>query len=99
MAGARNAWRSVIIRATMKPIVIGDGVKDIGSPEIERMAREDIATTMGVPQSMLWSDALAGGTVEAEQVNFYETTIMPECELIQQAYNSQYLEKLGMRLY
>jgi hypothetical protein len=99
MTGVKNAWRSVIIRDSIKPIVIGDGVKDIGSPEIERAAREGIAETMGVPQSMLMSDVLAGGTVEAEQVNFYEMTVIPQCELIQTAYNDQYLARLDMRMY
>jgi hypothetical protein len=98
MTGVRNAWRSVIIRDSIKPIVIGDGVKDISSPEIERSAREGIAETMGVPQSMLMSDVLAGGTVEAEQVNFYEMTVIPQCELIQAAYNDQYLSRLDMRM-
>lgn len=98
MAGMRNAWRSIVIRDQIKPVVIGDGIKDISSREIREDARTGIAETMGVPQSLLMSEVLAGGTADAEQLGFYVFTVLPECRLLAAAYNSQYLNQIDMQL-
>lgn len=98
IAGAGRAWRSVVVRSTVKPEVIGDGLKDLNSGAIRSDARENVAEAMGVPLSLIESRALAGGTAEAERLNFYEFTVEPQCQLIDRAFNDQYLRLLGLRM-
>lgn len=91
-AGVKNAWNSIVVRSTVKPVVIGDGFKDSVNPQLTDQARQGISTAMGVPYSLMQSSSLAGGTAEAEQLNFYDQTIIPECDLIAEAVNEQWLE-------
>lgn len=98
VSGSRSAFRSVAVRASVKPTVIGEGVKDISAPGIRTAHRTGVAETMGVPQSLLMSEVLAGGTADAEMLGFYEFTVLPQCELIEAAFNEQYLSRLNMRM-
>lgn len=99
MSGASNAFRQLVIRAGVKPQVIGSDIKDTNSPQLTKLAREDVAIGMGVPMSLLFSNALAGGTADAERLNFYDFTVVPQCEhVIDEPLNSLYLARLGLRL-
>ena len=91
VSGVKNAWTGRVLRSTVKPVIIGDGLKDTVNPALNDQAREDIATALGIPHSLMRSDALAGGTAAAEQVNFYDQTVIPEYELIADAANDQWL--------
>jgi hypothetical protein len=48
--------------------------------------------------SLLYSSALAGGTADAERLNFYELTIVPECDLIIPVANERWLARLGLEV-
>lgn len=97
-AGVKSAWNAIVVRSTVKPVVIGDGLKDSTNDKLTALAREDIATALGVPHSLMASNALAGGTAQAEQLNFYDQTIIPECDLISENVNAQWLEAEGVTL-
>lgn len=99
VSGARSAFGSVVIRAGVEPKVIGSDIKDTSSPQLTKLAREDVAIGMGVPMSLLFSNALAGGTAASERLNFYDFTIVPECEhVIDEPLNGFYLDRLGIKL-
>lgn len=99
VAGARNAFGSVVVRASVKPQVIGSSVNETMAPQLTKLSREDVAIGMGVPLSLLFSNALAGGTADAERKNFYDFTVVPECEsVIDEPLNNLYLTRLGFRL-
>lgn len=99
VGGIKSAFKGVAIRSAIKPVVIGEGIEGTGSEKLTSSRREDIAIGMGVPMSLLFSNALAGGTADAERLNFYDFTIRPEAEnIIVPALNAQYLQRLGMRL-
>jgi len=98
-SGVKNAFGSVVIRSSVKPTVIGSNVNETSAPQLTKLAREDVAIGMGVPMSLLFSNALAGGTAVAERLNFYDFTVVPECEhVIDEPLNAQYLDRLGLRL-
>lgn len=98
-AGVKNAFNSVVVRAGVKPEVIGSSIDETSAPDLAKIAREDVALGMGVPLSLLFSNALAGGTVDAERLNFYDFTVVPECEhVLDEPLNEQYLARLGLRL-
>lgn len=99
VAGVKNAFGSVVIRAGVKPQVIGSSVQETAAPALVKLSREDVAIGMGVPMSLIFSNALAGGTADAERLNFYDFTIVPECEsVIDEPLNELYLARLGLRL-
>lgn len=97
--GVKSAFGSVVVRAGIKPQVIGSNVNETSAPQLTKLAREDVAIGMGVPLSLLFSNALAGGTVDAERLNFYDFTVVPECEqIIDGPINEMYLDRLGLKL-
>lgn len=96
--GARSAFGSVVVRAGVKPEVIGSDIKDTSSPQLTKLAREDVAIGMGVPMSLLFSNALAGGTADAERLNFYDFTVVPECEHVIDERLQFVLDRMGLRL-
>lgn len=100
VTGVRSAWRSVVVSAKVKPEVIGSDPKDAAATDLSKLSREDIAMGMGVPMALLMLSApLAGGTADAERLNFYDFTIVPEWEgVIAPPLNEQYLSRLDMRL-
>jgi hypothetical protein len=99
VSGVRNAFGSVVIRAGVKPQVIGSSIQETAAPALVKLSREDVAIGMGVPMSLLFSNALAGGTADAERLNFYDFTVVPECEsVIDEPLNGLYLDRLGLRL-
>lgn len=99
VSGVKNAFGSVVIRSSVKPVVIGSNVNETSAPALTKLSREDVAIGMGVPMSLLFSNALAGGTAAAERLNFYDFTVVPECEhVIDEPLNARYLDQLGLRL-
>src|SRR5260221_5726150 len=86
----------VIVKTTAQ--TIGVCMKDAVNPVLTDQARQEVSTALGVPLSLMKSDALAGGTAVAEQINFYDQTIIPECDLIAEVVNAQWLDALGLTL-
>lgn len=99
VSGVKSAFGSIVIRAGVKPQVIGSNINETSAPALTKLAREDVAIGMGVPLSLLFSNALAGGTADAERLNFYDFTVVPECEhVIEGPLNEHYLSRLDLRL-
>lgn len=94
--GVRSAFSSLVISNKVEPKVIGSDPKDTAAPSLQKAAREDVAVGLGVPQSLLISSALAGGTADAERLNFYELTVFPEADLILPVANERWLSRLGL---
>ena len=94
-----NAWASEVMNADqVEAVPIGEGLESLDNTELTKEQREDIATALGVPHSMLFSNAANYATSVQDKQNFYEDTIIPECELIQEVVNEQLLGDLGYRL-
>jgi hypothetical protein len=98
LAGIRNAFSVTAVRGKMTAQSIGDSMKDTVNPVLTDQARQEVSTALGVPLSLMKSDALAGGTATAEQLNFYDQTVIPECDLIAEVVNAQWLDALGLTL-
>lgn len=97
MGGVRNAFATEVISASVKPIVIGEGISELSNTALTAEQREDIATAMGVPHSLLMSNAANYATAEADRITFYDTTIIPECNAIARQINKQLFAPLGLR--
>jgi len=97
MGGVRNAFATEVISASVKPIVIGEGISELSNTALTAEQREDIATALGVPHSLLMSNAANYATAEADRLTFYDTTIIPECNAIARQINKQLFAPLGLR--
>jgi HK97 family phage portal protein len=98
VTGLRNAWGSNVFNAAVKPVVIGDGIKELENSTLTTEKREDIATALGIPQSLLFSNAANYATAQQDDRGFYDKTIIPDCLIIQQSINGQYLQESGYSL-
>jgi HK97 family phage portal protein len=77
--GIKNAFATEVVQASaVTPVVIGEGVGDLGNGELSREKREDIATAFGVPHSLMMSNAANYATSQQDEINFYTGTIIPQ---------------------
>jgi HK97 family phage portal protein len=95
--GVRRAWESIAIRSTVKPVVIGDGLKDTVDEVLTRQRREDVCAALGVPHSLISADAASYATSQQDTLNFYQQTVVPQSLLIEEALNEQLMEPEGLR--
>lgn len=94
-----NSWAAEIVNADQVEVVpVGEGLESLANTELTKDQREDIATALGVPHSMLFSNAANYATSQQDKMNFYEDTIIPECTFIEGVVNEQLFEPLGLRL-
>jgi HK97 family phage portal protein len=97
VSGLRNAWKAVVLQGGLKPEVITPPVNTLALPELQAGVRAQIATAMGIPQTMLEDAANYATAVEHKQ-SFILDTIAPECELIQEFANQQLFNQYGLEL-
>lgn len=97
VAGIRNAFGAEVIAAAVKPVVIGEGLAELSNTELTTSLREEIATAFGIPHSMVMSNAANFATSQQDNLNFYNTMILPEARQIQRQLNRQLFEPLGLR--
>ena len=94
-----KAWATEIVNADAVEVVpVGEGLESLDNKEFTTEQREDISTALGVPHSMLFSNAANYATSQQDKMNFYEDTIIPECDFIGGVMNEQLLEPLGYRI-
>lgn len=98
VGGVSRAWETVAVRSEIKPVTIGSSVKEAAAPELTAQKREDVATALGIPHTLLFSNAANYATAEQDALSFYERTVIPECEFIAECVNAQWLDKLGLEL-
>jgi HK97 family phage portal protein len=95
--GVKRAWDSVAISAAIKPVVLGYPVDQLAMPELTAIVRQQIATAMGVPQTML-EDAASYATAGEHRQSFYQDTVVPRCKMLEAVINEQVLGPIGYTL-
>lgn len=110
-AALKTSWRRLmrmfrrepdevdVISADVKPITVGEGVKELSNSELSKEQQETIATSFGVPHSLVMSNAANYATANIDQTNFYTTTVLPSLDLIVTAINRQLLRRFGFTMY
>lgn len=93
IAGLRNAWATNVISTDITPVVVGEGLGDIGEAgkALVEQYREDTAAAFGVPISKMLSNAANFATAREENIAFYVETVFPALALILSAINTQWL--------
>jgi len=97
-SGVKNAFNTEIISASVKPIVVGEGLEALNNNSLTEEKREAISTALGVPHSMVMSNASNFATAEADRLNLYDTTIIPRAKTIANSLNRQLFTELGYRI-
>lgn len=95
ITGVTAAWKAHVFSSDLKPVVIGEGMSELSDKELTVTQREGIATAMGVPYSVVMSNAANHATAETDKLTFYDMTILPECQLIARPMNRQLFGPLG----
>lgn len=102
ISGVKNAFTAEVISAGVKPVIVGEGMGELSDTELTKEKREDIATAIGIPQTMLWSTAAAGlgggSVVTSDNLSFYRDTVVPESEFVAGVLNKQLFGPLGYQL-
>ena len=97
VSGVKNAFGAQVISAdAVKPIVIGEGIKELEGVTVSQEKREDIAIALGIPMSILFAGAANYATAQQDELNFLNMTIIPLCTFIESILNEQLFEPLGL---
>lgn len=96
--GVKDAWNTIAVKSGVTPQIIGPPIKDMEMRGLTETQREDIATALGVPHSLVLSNAANYATAQQDTFNFYDFTIAPQCDFIAEILNDQYLNQLGLEL-
>lgn len=102
VTGMSNAFSSNVFSAAVKPVVVGEGLESLANEELTATRREDIATALGIPQTLLFSTGAGGlgggGVVGQDERHFYDKTIRAETDFIEAVLNEQLWRPLGYRM-
>ena len=92
--GVKNAWSAIVLRSeAVKATTIGEGLESLQNEVLTKEQRQEIAAAMGVPESRMWSAAANYATREMDELAYFNGTIIPECDLIAEAFNEQAFTK------
>lgn len=89
LAGVRNYWRAVAVRATVKPVIVSRPIADLAMPELNEVARQNICVAFGVRESMLIQGGTSFATARQDRLSFYEETINPRAAWLASILNKQ----------
>ena len=87
LRGLKNAFGIEVISQDHKISTTGYPIKDLLPVEVNNAKREDVATALGVPQTLLFSNAANYATALQDDLHFYEKTVKPLVKLIVSALN------------
>ena len=100
--GVGNAFRPHIFEKDTEFHTVGEGLSELSDSNLTKEQREDIATALGIPMTVLWSTEASGlgggGVVSSDERKFYEQTVVPEAKFIASALNEQLFSMTGHRL-
>lgn len=95
----KNAFRVLGVRAgSINPVTLTPPLKDLSFPELNDIAKDNIAMAFGIKQTLLDSEAANYATAQEDRLSFYEDTIKPRARLFEDALNEQLLARDGLRL-
>jgi phage portal protein BeeE len=98
IGGIGNVFRTKVISAEkVTPVVVGEGIKELENSTITEEKRKEISLALGVPDSLLFSNAANYATAERDKLNWYEDKIVPEAKIIAGIMNEQIYEPLGLQ--
>lgn len=94
--GSKSSWQTDIVNAdAVTPVVVGEGLESLENTDLTESKRVDIAAALGIPYSVLFSNASNRATAEQDDLHLYTKTILPECHFIEAVLNEQVFKPMG----
>ena len=90
--GVDSAHRVAPVGTNIEFETIGSPMSDLAVPELTNAKREDISTALGIPQSLLFSNATNFATAQQDNRHFYEKTIIPLARKIETMFNHYFIQ-------
>jgi HK97 family phage portal protein len=98
-SGIKAAWQTDIVNAkAVTPVVVGEGLESLENSDLTESKRIDIAAALGIPYSVLFSNASNRATAEQDDLHLYTKTVIPDAEFIAAVLNDQVMSKAGYKL-
>ena len=98
LAGVRAAFSVEVFSKGVEFQALGDSLRETVNPQLTNQAREDVLQALGVPLSLVMSNAANYATAQQDAANFYDLTIEPQVEALHLPPLNLYLAKQGYRL-
>ena len=89
ITGVANAWRTIFLRGDISVQQLTPDLKTMELPELSQHIVLDIGAALGIPRSVLESDAANYATSQTDMRSFWEMTIRPRLPMYQAAINEQ----------
>ncbi|NDC88704.1 MAG: phage portal protein [Bacteroidetes bacterium] len=97
--GSKNGGKIKVVEADAVSVqTIGDGVESLGNLKLSLEQREMIASVMGIPMSIIMSNAANFATAKQDDVSFYTKTIIPQANRIAMKLNRSIFAQTGYRI-
>lgn len=93
ITGIRNATKLIALSSDVSLQTIGEYPDRLAMPELTDAKRQDICTALGIPSTLLFSDAANYATAHQDVVNFYDLTVIPLAQRMCATINAQVLNR------
>lgn len=95
----KNAFRVLGMRAgSITATTLTPPLSELAFPELNAIAKENIAMAFGIRKTMLDSEAGNYAVAQEDRLSFYEDTIKPRARMFEDVLNTQLLAREGLRL-
>lgn len=98
IAGAKRAFRAILLTDKIEPKTIGSNIKDTIAPDLYQQAAHNVSIAFGIPLSLLLSDAANYATALGDHVRFYTETVLPLADRIFEIWNERVYEPQGLTI-
>jgi hypothetical protein len=99
ISGVKRAFSIEIASRKLTKLDLSSSLKDAYPPGIRQEMCESIAKTLGIPMSLLFSNAANYATAQQDEKNLYNNAAIPDAELIQEQLNRQVFRYFGFELH
>lgn len=98
LTGIGNAFGLEILNSAFKFETLTPPLKSMVIPEITDDKAKQVAVAMGVPLSIVFSDAANYAVSQTDDVHYYTKTIEPQINFVQPKINKRLLRPMGLHL-
>lgn len=98
IGGVKRAFNIIPVSGNTTVSTLMQPLNEMAMDSLTTQQREDVSTALGVPHSLLFSNAANFATATQDTLNFYDLAITPHVRMIQRQLNERLFEPLGVRI-
>lgn len=98
LGSIKNAFGIEVVNGKVTATTIGYALKDLATTELTASKREDVSTALGVPQTLLFSNAANYATAAQDDLHLYEKTVKPLLNRVKDTLNKRAFKPMGIYL-